>query len=144
MSDQRLACGNCGAQLAPEAAWCGQCLMPVQQQQGLGPQSPMQPGAATQPAGLVDPRRPEHKDVASPEYSRWKGGPESFGPAGRIIMTSLLLMGLFVGYFFFQGGMVSFGGFALPLLGSIIMYGLLAAFIGAWALKSIWKRARVK
>jgi hypothetical protein len=134
-ADEAGTCSNCGAQLGIGAAWCGQCLTPVQQHQ-QGPQ--------TGPAQTGSSRLPQKDVMPEYTYSRWKGDDNTFGPAGRIIMTVLLVIGLFAGYFLFTGGITNIGPFKFPVLGSIIVYAVIAIGVGAWALKTIWKRARVK
>jgi hypothetical protein len=132
MSVEPMRCGNCDAQLAPGATWCSQCFTPVA--------APVQPAAASQ---LASARQPPKDTYPAPEFSRWKGGHESFGPVGRIVLTIGLLIGLFIGYFIFYGGMVTTIG-EIPVNGAIGMYSILAIFLGGWGLKTIWKRARIR
>jgi len=78
------------------------------------------------------------------EYSRWKGGPTSFGPVGRSLLTVGLCIGVFVGYFIAQGGMVVTVGVEIPAPLSYVMYAVIAIPLAVWGLKTIWKRARIK
>lgn len=67
-------CEHCGARLPAGAKWCGLCLEPVA------------PAAQT---GLRHARGGE--EFTKPVYSRWKGGPTSFGPAVKIAITIFVL-----------------------------------------------------
>ena len=51
-----------------------------------GPGAP----ATTEPSGLR-PDAPGQQVFAKPVYSRWKGGPTSFGPATKIAITVFVL-----------------------------------------------------
>jgi len=68
-----------------------------------------------------------------PVYSRWRAGPTSFGPVGRISIT------LVVGFF----GWVTFYAFRFvdgPLvIGDVGIYAVGAFFV----LRHVWKRDRV-
>jgi len=68
-------CEHCGARLPDDATWCGQCLEPVKP-----------------PAETATHRRVlEPEQHAEPEYSRWRGGPASFGPVVKIAITVFVL-----------------------------------------------------
>lgn len=89
MSDTRLACSRCGANNASTAEWCSQCYARLD----------------TLPADVEDPRAEaagtEEREFAHPDstvnyqgrpiYSRWEGGATSFGGAGRIVLTLLVI-----------------------------------------------------
>jgi hypothetical protein len=64
-------------------------------------------------------------------YSRWKKSSGTFGPAGRVIATVLLLLPLPV---FAMAVTVGIG---------IIGGGIYVLVIMPWALKDIWKRAAI-
>ena len=126
-------CSNCGAKLAPGAEWCGQCLAPAKP-------------SASEPemSGYL---RANLRPTAPPvdmTFSRWKAGPESSGPVGRGFLTILLIIGVFVGYFLAQGGMVVTVGMQIPAPSSYVMYAILAIPLSFWGLKTIWKKARIK
>ena len=68
-------CEHCGARLVDDATWCGQCLEPV----GPASEAPLQ-------------RRVfQREHLPKAEYSRWRGGPTSFGPAVKIAITVFVL-----------------------------------------------------
>lgn len=69
-------CVHCGARLADDAGWCGQCLARVE------------PGMAPGPSR----RALESERFDRPVYSRWRGGPTSFGPATKIAITAFVLI----------------------------------------------------
>src|SRR6185503_15815223 len=71
-------CRACGAGLPGEVMWCLRCYEPVRQ---LTPRDPGEPTVTF----LRD-----HDD--GPERSRWKGGVNTFGPFGRVLVTVLVLL----------------------------------------------------
>lgn len=123
-------CANCGAALAAEAEWCGQCLAPVKKE--------------PQMSGYLRANLKVEAPPIDMTYSRWKAGPESFGPVGRSFLTVLLIIGVFVGYFIAQGGVVVTVGMEVPAPASYFMYAVLAIPLAFWGLKTIWKRTRIK
>jgi len=64
-------------------------------------------------------------------YSRWKKSTGTFGPAGRVIATVLLLVPLPVFAMAVSVGIGIIGG------------GIYMLVIMPWALKDIWKRAAI-
>jgi hypothetical protein len=64
-------------------------------------------------------------------YSRWKKSTGTFGPAGRVIATLLLLVPLPL---LAVGASVGFG-----LIGG----GIYVLVVMPWALRDIWKRAAI-
>ncbi len=123
------SCAKCGATLAAEAEWCGQCLTRVGEPEMSGYRRSHMPTKAP-PVEIT--------------YSRWKAGPESFGPVGRSFLTILLAIGVFVGYFLAQGLLMVTIGMQIPAPASYFVYAVLAIPLAFWGLKSIWKRARIK
>ena len=97
MTDTTVVCPECGAHNASRAEWCTQCYARLD----------------TLPADIEDPRAEaageEEREFAHPDstviyqgrpiYSRWHGGATSFGGAGRIVLT-LLVIGLGVAFAF--------------------------------------------
>lgn len=121
-----MKCANCGARLAENAGWCGQCFAPVTTE------SPPEPEASPVPdAG--EPRIFAHPDSTRPplhpEWSRWKKSSTTFGPFGRIVASLALLLPL---YFFFFAGVIGFVG--------LVMW---VGIVMPMALRSIWARGRV-
>jgi hypothetical protein len=70
-------CRACGAELRGDVTWCLRCYAPVRQ---LTPREPQLPTVNL----LHDPDEGR-------ERSRWKGGVNTFGPFGRIVVTVIVL-----------------------------------------------------
>ena len=102
-----MTCASCGAGLRPGMTWCGQCFAPTE---APAPGVPAPPPAA--PVQL---------------YSRWQGGPTSFGPVGRVLLTLLLLA--------FEYWLYRFN-----LLGFAITTVLVVPLV----LRDVWKRSAVQ
>jgi hypothetical protein len=66
--------------------------------------------------------------AVTPVYSRWRGGPTSLGPIGRISWTV---------------GVVLMAAFAV-FSGSIFFMGMWILFVGPLVLRSVWKRDRIR
>jgi hypothetical protein len=121
-------CGRCGALVSGEQEWCGQCYAPV---------APAAASETTVRGAIMGQLASEAIESAEPDpapvYSRWRGGPTSFGPATKVILTALVV----------ALGWVVYKSFALvdgPMVGADIgIYAVAAYFF----LRQIWKRARV-
>jgi hypothetical protein len=121
-------CGRCGALVSGDQEWCGQCFAPV---------APATASEATVrgalmgsvASGTIKPAEPD----PIPVYPRWRGGPTSFGPVTKMILT-VLVAGL---------GWVVYKSFAMVngpmVIADIAVYVLLPSLF----LRQIWKRARV-
>ncbi len=111
-------CSACGARLRPGMTWCWLCLAPV------GESRP-------QPT----PAPPSHADDVEPlpQYSRWRAGPTTFGPVGRISITVVVAaIGWLVFWVFhFVDGPV--------VIADVGIYGVGAFFL----LRNVWRRERV-
>jgi len=68
-------------------------------------------------------------------YSRWKAGPTTFGPVGRILIT------LLVAAFFPWGSFVGFGSALGPLL---LWYLMGYTFLATFVLRHVWRKGRVE
>jgi hypothetical protein len=114
-------CGPCGAALAADAAWCGQCFAQVPQRPAPGtPYDGFVPGAS-----LPDQPVPMRT-------TRWGKTPTTFGPVGRILATIGLLIPLAV---------MTGGGFALIFSwGGSLVY---AVVILPWGMRDVWQAGRV-
>jgi hypothetical protein len=117
-----MTCERCGARSRTGAEWCGQCLHP------FGTAAPAVIPAVT-PA--VDPAVHRYVPVSAPPptmtYSRWRKGPSSFGPVGRISWTVGVLA--VAGLCIFSQDWFAIGGWCL---------------IGApLVLRSVWARVRI-
>ena len=107
-----MTCPSCGAAARPDAAFCGQCHAVF--------------GAPTAPVvGRMVPAA--GGPAVTPVYSRWRGGPTSMGPVGRISWTVGVL--LFAGLTIFSGDIFA-----------IAIWDLL---VGPLILRSVWKRHRI-
>ena len=122
---------NCGATLAAGAEWCGQCLAPV----GAGAQQPeMSTYLRTQIAEKAPP--------VEMTYSRWKAGPDSFGPIGRALLTLGVAVLFVLGFGVVYGN--AFVGTGIPMWAAIAMYSVVGVPAAAWMLRRVWKRTRIK
>jgi hypothetical protein len=102
--------------LPPNIGWCTTCYEPVTL---YAPREPLHG-----PDGFVG------APIPTPRTSRWRSGPTSFGPVGRILCT-LALAALFPWW-----GLAGFNPFFLwALMGWLLMAGLV--------LRSTWKRERI-
>ena len=132
-------CPNCGARVAEDLEWCNQCYAALAR--------PVEPPVAAPPpedrplwvrSGTSEPRLETHT-----EFSRWRGGATSFGPAGRILLTVGVFMLLALGYPLLRGLIYSVGGVDVPGAGFMALYVLVAIPCGFFLLSRVWKRERV-
>jgi len=113
-------CSACGARLKPELRWCWRCFAPV----GHPDPGPGLPPGASQTDLDLDP---------SPRYSRWRSGPTTFGPVGRISITVA----------------VAFFGWLVFTVFRFVDGPLVIADVGVYAvgtffvLRHVWRRDRV-
>jgi hypothetical protein len=108
-------CRSCGAALPPDFRWCATCYAPVT---------------------LYSAREPVHEPVGyagrpmpTPRTSRWRSGPTTFGPVGRILSTVAVAM------FFPWWGLGGNPFFLWSSMGWLGMAGIV--------LRSVWKRERI-
>ena len=107
-------CRYCGAALPPSVRWCLQCHARVRE---LSPR-PRTEGT------YVGPLQPEVR------YSRWRAGPLTFGPAGRIAITVVVVL---------FGSSIVLGGFNPASLWFLSGYVTAATLI----LKQTWTNVKV-
>ena len=108
-------CRSCGAALPSDLRWCATCYAPVTLYSTRPP--------VHEPGGYVG------RPMPTPRTSRWRSGPTTFGPVGRILSTVAL-----VAVFPWWG----LGGnpfFLWSLMGWLGMAGIV--------LRSVWKRERI-
>ncbi|GIV00599.1 MAG: hypothetical protein KatS3mg014_2214 [Actinomycetota bacterium] len=110
-------CRACGAPLAGDVRWCLRCYEPVRE---LSPRPPQLP-----PLPAVREPSPE------PRTSRFRAGPTTLGPVGRILAT--LVVALFAPW----RGLVGFDGALGPLM---LWYLLGYTMIAVLLLRHIWRR----
>lgn len=97
-------CPACGATLPPDVRWCVRCYAPVRE---LTPRDPPLPPLADveEPPAHIARWAPLPHVPPPREYSRWRGGPTTFGPWGRIGLSALVVLffpwGPFTGIAFF-------------------------------------------
>jgi hypothetical protein len=108
-------CRACGAELSPDVRWCLQCYEPVRE---LTPRPPQLP--------TIHLVRPDDR----PRTSRWRAGPTTFGPIGRLAITALVVL---LGPWSLLKGLSGLG------LWSLLGYSVLAVAV----LKDVWRRERV-
>jgi hypothetical protein len=109
-------CRSCGAPLPPDLGWCARCLAPVT------------PHAVRPP--IHDPGTYVGAPAATPRMSRWRAGPTTFGPAGRIVCT-LTVVALFRWW--------GLGGFNPLFLWALMGWLIFASMF----LRSIWQPTRI-
>lgn len=71
-------CKHCGAPVPDHVSWCGRCLRPIE--------PPAPPGAPALHRRVLG-----HEQLTKPEFSRWRGGPTSFGPVTKIAITVFVI-----------------------------------------------------
>lgn len=127
-------CPNCDAAVADELTWCGRCFAAVAS------------GGPTTASGLEARLRPQADpvlEVAEPQrYSRWGSSAISFGPAGRILLTFGLIVGLISGFPIGLGGVTMVVG-DIPSQGFLAIYLVVAVPGGIWCASRIWRSIRV-
>lgn len=112
-------CRACGADLSPDVMWCLRCYEPVRHLSPRGPQLPVLD---------VHPPRPD------PPTSRWRAGPTTFGPLGRLVATAVVLA------FAPWQGLAGFGSAA----GGLTLWWLLGwSFLAVLVLRQVWRKERV-
>jgi hypothetical protein len=118
-------CPGCAAIVLPGAAWCGLCLQPIH--------TTPDPGAFGPAASPFDASHGAFsKTAAKPaadlfSESRWRSGTLTFGPVGRVVLTT----GVFLPYPFFLLNL-PFG-----LVGVVVWTAIVPR-----ALRDIWQRDR--
>ncbi|MGZ4108968.1 MAG: hypothetical protein ACXVP7_04710 [Actinomycetota bacterium] len=122
-------CRRCGGPLSADLDWCPRCFAPLERP---NPASP-----------ILGPRLPPREPAPQPLYSRWKSGPTSFGAAGRIGLTLLVLFGAVAGYPMSRGEMFAWIGIDVPGTAFLIGYAVVAGLGTIYLLARIWKRSRV-
>jgi hypothetical protein len=122
-------CASCGGPLSADLQWCPRCLTPIERRQPV----------ATPPGHRMPPRNPPPVAV----YSRWRAGPTSFGAAGRMTLSLLVLLGAVAGYPMSRGEMLVWIGFDVPGTAFLVAYGVVAGATVAYLLTRIWRRARI-
>lgn len=107
-----MTCLQCGASLSLGDAWCALCREPV-------------PGVAHGPALRA---ALERQRLKRPEYSRWAGGPNSFGPVVKTAITIVVL---------------AFAPLGVPT-GETLLYLVAYLPIAALILWGTWRKERVR
>jgi hypothetical protein len=123
------ACRSCGAPLPHDVRWCLRCFMPVLE---LTPRERQLPplDQAEDPPPWVN-RSPLRDDPErAPTYSRWRAGPTTFGPVGRVAITMVVLL--------------IFPWDALSTLNPLRLWFMLGYTIFAsYVLRHTWRKERV-
>jgi hypothetical protein len=132
-------CSRCGAKVYAGAAWCGQCFAPVAEPEPASPSELAPPPASPLASRMPVPKEPAHV----PTFSRWRGGPTSFGPAGRTVLSVLAVLLGVVGYPMSRGLILASVGFDVPGHGYLMMYAVIAAAAEVYLFSRIWKRERI-
>jgi hypothetical protein len=130
-------CPSCRANVADGLAWCNQCYA------SLAPEPAAQTSLPDERPLWLRSNAPVARIEQATEFSRWRKGPTSFGPVGRVLLTLGVLVLLVVGYPLLRGLMVASVGFDVPGTGFVIMYVCVAIPSGAYLLNRVWKRDRI-
>jgi hypothetical protein len=120
-------CDACGATVAADAQWCGQCYAVA----GRAPLSagPLNPTTRTSLTGATtQPRLPP-----TIVKSRWRKTQTTFGPVGRVLAT----IGLVIPLIFFA--VLAYYSRGL-IIGGLIVWGV---FLMPLGLRDIWKAGKV-
>ena len=116
----RTPCTGCGHLVRREESWCSLCHEPAADPR-------FRVGGAFSPTARADDHSgPPAAPLRSWRHSRWAGTEVSFGPAGRVVCTVVLLA---LVYPAFQSGPL--GGIAYTV------------FLMPWALRDVWRRVRL-
>jgi hypothetical protein len=127
-------CENCGAVLAADADWCGQCyaIRP--------PASPVVPASRPVSVGggtsIMSPTRTvDAQHVVTPTVvkTRWRKTATTFGPVGRVLAT----IGLVLPFIFFVVIGIFTGGFTIA---GAVIWGFV---IMPWGLRDTWKAGQL-
>jgi hypothetical protein len=123
------ACRSCGAPLPPDVRWCMRCYRPVA---GLTPRERQLPPVerAEEPPPWVNRSPLREGSGPPPTYSRWRAGPTTFGPVGRIAITVVVLL------IFPWDALFTFNPFRLWFM---LGYTIFAAYV----LRHTWRKERV-
>lgn len=128
-------CSNCGATLSPDLEWCGRCYAPVRRQ------APSDAGARPVAPWVTSRPAPEPSHVQ--EYSRWRGSSTSFGPAGRVMLTVLVVIAAVLGYPLVRGLIFTVAGMDVPGTGFYVMYMIVAIPGALYLYLRIWRSSRI-
>jgi hypothetical protein len=127
-------CPSCNGIVADGVTWCGQCFASVPAEE---------PTTVTGLQARLRPQAPPVKDVIEPQrFSRWGSSDTSFGPAGRILLSIGLVIGLIIGFPLSLGGVSLVVG-DIPSQGFLAIYLLIAIPGGIWCMTRIWRAVRV-
>jgi hypothetical protein len=127
-------CPTCGAHVVDDLEWCNQCYSALRADPT--PVATAEVESVRSNIGLPDVK-------IEPEFSRWRGGPTSFGPLGRILLTLGVLVMLIVGYPLLRGLIYSIIGLDIPGVGLVVLYACAALPAGGYMLNRVWKRERI-
>lgn len=130
-------CPSCDAELK-RPDWCDMCMRWLATQEDvaslLADVDEAVRGIRNTRDSVVRPTRPPF----TPEYSRWREGPLSWGPRGRVVMTLVVVVPLALGVFEIWRARASpIAALSFVWLGPATIFGVI------WLL-DIWKRARVR
>ncbi|HTG48067.1 MAG TPA: hypothetical protein VK646_10475 [Actinomycetota bacterium] len=108
-------CRTCGGELHPDLRWCPRCYAPVYE---------LTPRAKLHDGDFVS--APLAEGGHRPHWSRWEKSATTFGPAGRIALTVLVVLTL-----------------PMALLSNMFVYAAAFPIVAATTLGSIWARGWV-
>lgn len=139
-------CGACGANLSGDIDWCPRCYAPARGRTGgpaaaaPGPAGGLEPAPAQPlfiPSGRVGfapppPEEPVH-------HSRWRAGPTSFGPVGRLLLSVGVLV---LGVLAYVLILVNVG--IPPSPSSGLVFAIVYTPVAVWMWSRIWRPERTR
>jgi uncharacterized OB-fold protein len=127
MNEPAAKCRKCGATLSPNLDWCSQCLTPIHEH------------APGEHEGEIDDAT-SIEELPRPELSSWRGGPYSFGPLGRIVITILVMLG---GGVMYLTARVVGDFYGHPGLGLVLILEAVYLVFAIAVLWGVWRPERV-
>ena len=127
-------CLVCGAELKPEAEWCGQCYAP----RNTSHPAYRGPGAVDAGSDYADPRFRQPAEAHPVHYSRLRGGPTSMGAIGRFLTSVLALLLAGAVYMYVFPVMLGESGPKYFLLYAVVAVPVMLA-----VLRRVWRPTRV-
>lgn len=119
-------CTECGATLAPDLEWCGQCYTPIKKGAGQAP---------------AEKEEPAPWPIEPPQYSAWRSGPYSFGPIGRSVLTGIMIL---LGVVVYLAAKIVGRHFGIPGLSLVLVFLGIYTVIAIIVLWGVWRPTRVK
>lgn len=141
--DER-TCRSCGTPLSPGATWCSACYKRSFHDKSRELAQELIRSFENRKTYHHEPPRELAAPAPPKRYSRWEGGPTTFGPAVKITLTTLVsLIAVPASIVLVK---VVTRGLSAPEAAYPFFFvmSLIAVIVGGAVLRSIWRRARVR